>query len=126
METGYSVKNTQHKYLPLWLAIPLLFAGCQGPKTVYCWGHYESVVYDQYAKPEKASPELLAAQLEEDLHKAASANKPVPPGFHAQLGYLYAQSGRTDLAREQYELEKQMYPESAVFMDRFLNGPPKK
>lgn len=113
------------KYLPLWLALPLAFAGCKSPDTYY-WGHYESVVYTIYAKPDKAAPELLASQLEQDEHKAASVNKPLPPGFHAQLGNLYAQSGKTDLARQEYEKEKQQFPESAVFMDRMLGNPPKQ
>lgn len=107
------------------LAAVLCFAGCKSP-DIYYWGHYESVVYDMYAKPDKASPELLASQLEEDEHKAASLNKPLPPGFHAQLGYLYAQEGKSDLARQEYEKEKQQYPESAVFMDRLMGNQPKK
>jgi hypothetical protein len=69
---------------------------------------------------------LLASQLEEDEQKAASLNKPLPPGFHAQLGYLYAQMGKTDLARQEYEKEKQSFPESAVFMDRLLGNQAKK
>lgn len=107
------------------LAVAALLTGCRSP-DIYYWGHYEDVVYDMYAKPDKASPEQLASRLEEDLHKAASANKPLPPGFHAQLGYLYAQMGKTDLARQQYEQEKNQFPESAVFMDRLPGNPPKK
>jgi len=102
-----------------------LLAGCQSP-DVYYWGHYESVIYDMYNKPEKASPEQLAAILEQDEQKAASKNKPLPPGFHAQLGYLYAQMGKSDLARAQYEKEKQMYPESTVLMNRMLGVPADK
>lgn len=102
-----------------------LLAGCQSPDAYY-WGHYESVIYDMYNTPEKASPEQLAAILEQDEQKAASKNKPLPPGFHAQLGYLYAQMGKTDLARQQYEKEKQMYPESAVLMNRMLGNQAKK
>jgi hypothetical protein len=102
-----------------------LFTGCQS-KSIYYWGHYEDVIYVMYNNPDKASPELLASQLEEDEHKAASLNKPLPPGFHAQLGYLYAQMGKTDQAREQYEKEKQQFPESAVFMNRMLGNQPTK
>jgi len=126
MEPANAVIHPHAKYFAAWLTLALLMAtGCKSP-DMYYWGHYESVVYDRYAHPDKASPELLAAQLEEDLQKAASLNKPVPPGFHAQLGYLYAQEGKTDMARKEYEKEKQMYPESSVFMDRFLNNPSKK
>ena len=109
------------------LAISLLSAGCRSaPNYHYYWGNYEGVVYDMYAKTEKNSPELLASRLEEDEQKAASANKPLPPGFHAQLGYLYEMSGRTDLARQEYKNEKLEFPESAVFMDRMLGNKAKK
>lgn len=109
------------------LLMPLLgwVVGCQAP-GIYYWGHYESVVYDMYANPGKSSPEALAARLEEDLHRAASLNKPLPPGFHAQLGYLYALSGKTDLAQQEYDKEKGQFPESAVFMDRLSGSPTKK
>jgi hypothetical protein len=102
------------------LLLLLAAAGCQSQKTIYYWGHYETVVYDQY-QPGKNDPAKLSALLEEDEQKAASKNKPLAPGFHAQLGYLYALQGKTDDARREYLLEKQQFPESAVFMDRFLN-----
>ena len=119
------MKNSRLNPLLVLLAAPLLLAGCKSP-DVYYWGHYESSVYDMYAKPGKNSPELLASQLEEDEHKAASLNKPLPPGFHAQLGYLYDQSGRTDRARQEYEKEKQQFPESAELMNRMLGNETKK
>ena len=125
METGPTVNRNSFVYLPVVLAATGLLAGCKSP-DVYYWGHCDSVIYDMYNKPEKASPEQLAAILEEDAQKAASKNKPLPPGFHAQLGYLYAQMGKTDLARQQYEMEKQMYPESSVLMNRMLGNPTKK
>lgn len=109
----------------LLLVLPVIWAGCKS-QSIYYWGHYQQVVYAQYDKPGKSSPEELSAVLEEDLHKAASLNQPVPPGFHAQLGYLYALSGKTDQARQQYELEKQQFPESAVFMNRLLGNKEKK
>lgn len=125
METGTAVNGNPFKLLAPSLAAIGLLAGCQSP-DVYYWGHYENVIYDMYNKPDKASPEQLAAILEQDEQKAASKNKPLPPGFHAQLGYLYAQMGKTDQARQQYEKEKQMYPESSVIMNRMLGNQAKK
>ena len=119
METGQRVKVARTQWRLLLLAIPLLITGCQSP-DIYYWGHYENLVYVMYAKPDKVSPEMQAQVMEGDLHKAASANKPVPPGFHAQLGYVYFQLGKLDLARQEFENEKQQFPESAVFMDRML------
>ena len=97
----------------------LLVGGCSTP-TVYHWGNYENLIYVSYAKPGKVPPESQVEQLEADLQKARSANKPVPPGFHAYLGYLYYQLDKSEQAREEFETEKTLFPESTVFMDRLL------
>lgn len=106
---------------PLALAVLLaLLAGCTAPSSLYLWDHYEPLVYATYAKPGAVPPERQIDLLEQDYQKARAANKPVPPGFHAHLGYLYAQIGRIDQARQAFETEKASFPESAVLMDRLL------
>jgi len=101
------------------LGVAALMTGCRSP-DVYYWGHYENLVYITYTKPDKATPELQASIMEEDMHKAISANKPLPPGFHAHLGNLYYQMGKTDLAVQEFQKEKAQFPESTVFMDRLI------
>ena len=92
----------------LWLAsLVALLTGCAAP-TLYSWGQYEDLVYVTYAAPGKAPAEMRAA------------NKRVPPGWHAYLGYLYVQVGKVDEARRELETEKAEFPESAVFVDRLL------
>lgn len=125
MEAGETVSNACLKLLPLLLAVPVLITGCKSP-SVYYWGHYESLVYVTYAKPGKVPPESQVQKMEEDLQKAAAANKPVSPGFHAYLGYLDYQLGKPDLARQEFEKEKAQFPESTVFMDRMLTSLAKK
>jgi hypothetical protein len=98
----------------------LLLAGCQTPRPLYYWGHYESLIYQGYTKPGKATPELQVEKLQEDIQKAAAANLSVHPGLHAHLGYLYFQMGNLDLARKEFEAEKTLFPEAAPFMDRML------
>lgn len=44
----------------------------------------------------------------------------MPPGWHAHLGYLYYQVGKSDQARQELMTEKAEFPESAVFVDRLL------
>ena len=107
------------KFLPLIPVIVALFTGCSAP-TIYSWGHYEDLVYRSYAEPGKLIPEDQILKMEEDLEKARSRNKPVHPGFYAHLGYLYAQTGKFDLARQALETEKAQFPESAVFVDRLI------
>jgi hypothetical protein len=99
--------------------LAVLAGGCAAP-TIYSWGNYEDLVYVSYSRPDKATPELQVAQMEADYRKARSANKPVPPGFHAHLGYLYYRLGKLDQAQQEFQREKALFPESAVFMDRLL------
>ena len=55
----------------------------------------------------------------------AAETKPVPPGWHAHLGYLYYHAGKLDQARQEFETEKATFPESTVFMNRLLAKLPK-
>jgi hypothetical protein len=103
------------------LPFAVLLAGC-GTPTIYSWGHYEDVIYVSYDQPGKLPPQSQVDQLEQDYQKAKAANKPVPPGFHAHLGYLYTQLGKPDEARKEFETEKANFPESAVFMDRLAGN----
>lgn len=103
-----------------WLpALAALLAGCGAP-SLYTWGHYEDLIYVSYAAPGKVSPEMQVEKLEEDYQRARSANKRMPPGWHAHLGYLYYQLGKFDQAHQEFVTEKAEFPESAVFIDRVL------
>jgi hypothetical protein len=97
----------------------LLLTGCAAP-TLYTWGHYEELIYVSYAAPGKVSPEMQVMKLEEDYQKARATNKRMPPGWHAQQGYLYYQLGKMDQAHREFLTEKAEFPESAVFIDRLL------
>lgn len=123
METGKTVSRL--KWLAVLVAAPFVMTGCRSPDTYY-WGHYENLVYVMYAKPDKVPPEKQAEVMEADLQAASAANKPVPPGFHAHLGYVYFLLGKPDLAQREFLAEKKQFPESAVFMDRMLANLTKK
>lgn len=98
----------------------VLAQGC-GPGPLYHWGHYEPLVYEMYAHPGKAEPAEQIDELTEDIAVAQARNRLVPPGVHAHLGYMYLQQGNAMAAREQFEIEKRLFPESSVFMDRLLS-----
>jgi hypothetical protein len=100
------------------LAAALLTA-CATP-SMYSWGKYEEIVYTTYNNPGSTAPEKEIEQMEKDYQVARSDNKPVHPGFHAHLGYLYYQVGKFDAAQREFETEKQKFPESAVLMNRLL------
>lgn len=119
METKRAMKVVQKGWL---LVVMVGLAGCASPKTLYSWGHYETLLYTTYRSPDQVPPELQIEQMEQDVQQARSTDRPLPPGFHAHLGSLYYEVGKTDAARQEFETEKAEFPESAVFMDRLLAG----
>ena len=101
------------------IALLTLLSSCVS-NTKYYWGEYENLIYTQYQEPGKATPDVQIQKMESDIQKAASKNKPLPPGFYAHLGYQYLQSGKAREARQYFAAKKKAFPESSVMMDRFL------
>jgi len=65
----------------------------------------------------KTSPQEQIDALEKALQEIrAKGNKP-PPGFHAHLGMLYASVGNGQQAVQEFQAEKDLFPESAAYMD---------
>jgi hypothetical protein len=106
----------------LWIGCAAFsLAACvTAPPTLYSWGSYEELIYVSQAKPGTLSPEAQADQLEKDRQAADGARKRLPPGWHAHLASLYAQSGHGDLAERELQAEKSEYPEAATLVDRLL------
>jgi len=107
------------------LILLLLLTACASP-SIYSWGHYEGVLYATYKVSDKLPPERQVALMEEDFQKAHAQNQPLPPGWHAHLGFLYYKLGKPDQARQEFTTEKTQFPESVVFMDRLLVSLDKK
>ncbi|CNK13831.1 DUF4810 domain-containing protein [Yersinia aldovae] len=105
--------------LSLLLAAAVL-AGCAtAPKPIYNWENYQSTIYEYYKSD--ASPEQQIAALKENIEKSRAKGIPVPPGLHAHLGMLYANTAHPDLAIAEFNREKAAFPESAPFMDFLMS-----
>ena len=52
------------------------------------------------------------------INKNESKGARVPPGIHAELGYMFAKKGENALAAEQFQKEMKVYPESKNFIER--------
>ena len=100
----------------------MLLGGCAARPTLYSWGNYEDVIYASYLSKNDFPAEKQIAILEQDYQIARSQNKRMPPGWHAQLGYLYYEVGKTDQAQQELMTEKTEFPESTVFVDRLLHN----
>ncbi|MFW1851171.1 DUF4810 domain-containing protein [Acinetobacter guillouiae] len=99
----------------------LTLVGCaSGPQSLYSWGGYPQQTYLMLAVPEKTSPQQQILALEKDVEKAKAKNAAVPPGLYAHLGLLNLNIQNGPRAIEYFELERQIYPESTVLMDRLL------
>ncbi len=101
-------------------AVWLTVTGCATQQNHYAWGSYEDLIYVTHAKPGTLTPEDQVQRLEQDRLSARAANKPLPPGWRAHLGYLYFQTGHADQAREELLAEKTVFPESTTFVDHLL------
>ncbi|VAW80892.1 hypothetical protein MNBD_GAMMA15-1268 [hydrothermal vent metagenome] len=100
----------------------LFLSGCATQKPpIYRWGEYEQLVYEMYAKPGKADPGTQVAKLSEDIARTQSEGKRVPPGVHAHLGYMYYIQGNESSAMSEFALERELFPESTVFVDGMLS-----
>jgi len=95
-----------------------MLSGCVAqPKTLYNWGSYQNQLYARFKAD--TSPDKQIQEMEKTLQTRKS-DQPMAPGFHAHLGMLYGDVGRRAEMCEQFKLEKQLFPESAQFMDFLL------
>jgi len=101
------------------LLATLPLAACEAP-SLYYWGHYEDSVVRVGGHDQGFDVAAEIDNLETDLEQAQNHDRPVPPGFHAHLGYLHFLNGDLNAAVNQLETEKERYPESAVFVDGLL------
>lgn len=102
------------------LAALVFSTGCTQNAPLYSWGSYEQLIYDIYAEPGSVDSVTQVAKLSADISRADGEGTRIPPGVHAHLGYLYYGQGQVDMAVEQFVIEKQLYPESTVFIDGIL------
>ncbi|MFP4891900.1 DUF4810 domain-containing protein [Paraburkholderia sp. EG304] len=125
MMTRFTMKHNRMMrgiYLPV-TTTAVLLAGCaaDSPQPLYQWTGYQPAVYD-YLKGEKAPQEQIEA-LEKSLHDIRGKGHTPPPGFHAQLGMLYASVGNDTQAMQEFASEKQLFPESSTYMDFLMKKP---
>lgn len=109
--------------LRLALGVALLLgtlASCQQGRGIYHWGPYETSVWNVTHADGAADIDAEIAAFGEVIEKARLTDTPVAPGMHAHLGLLYSMKGQLDAARAAFESERELYPESAAFIDGLI------
>jgi hypothetical protein len=117
----YADPMRKKRIVILLLLVLSLTAGCAKKHSMYEWGSYEDQIYAMYSDTGKVPVEQQIDSLERDYQVARSENKPVPPGYHAHLGYLYYQVGKIGQSLQSFETEKQLFPESKQYMDFLIS-----
>ena len=105
--------------LPALLVAAALAGGCASP-SLYRWGQYEDLLHALWVEPGSADPLTQMVELREDIDRAAAEGRRVPPGVWAHLGWLHWVQGQPDAARAALLRERELFPESAVFVDGLL------
>lgn len=108
------------------LAIVALAAAALGgcasrTPMLYGWYDYQTQLY-AYLQSENGNWQEQLAALEQMQEQLRAADQAPPPGFHAQLGLLYSKTGQIPQAKEHFERERQLFPESSQFIDFVLQS----
>lgn len=95
--------------------------GCQATKPLYHYGSYQNNVYEHFKNEDSTVTQEIDA-LEKTISDSSRQKLPVAPGVYAHLGFLYLQSGQRDTGISYLHKEKQLYPESAKYIDFLLKN----
>ncbi len=94
--------------------------GCASTNQMYYWEDYSTTLYNYKKNTSDETLQQHMLELQKIIEVSAEHNTPVPPGIYGELGYYYLKAGKTEEAIKFFELEKEIYPESTIFMDRLL------
>ncbi|UTW45499.1 DUF4810 domain-containing protein [bacterium SCSIO 12696] len=105
------------------LFLAIVLSGCVAqPNYKYYWGSYEDILRETFVKADELSTAGQIDRFNQDIQKAQAEGKPLPPGFYAHLGMLYAAEGQAERAAESLVREKELYPESTILIDKLLKN----
>lgn len=102
------------------IAAMVVISGCAAQVTEagYYWGDYSKTLYTYTKDPSEESLEVHLMELERIVEESAERDLRVPPGIHAEIGYIRSSLGEDAIAMSHYEAEINLYPESRLFLER--------
>lgn len=110
------------KYIILLCVGVLTMSSCTSTQALYSWYKYDDATHAFAKKQTEKTEAELVESFDKIINKQNAARKIVPPGIYAERGYYFLKSGKTSEALEYFKKEKQLYPESTVFMDRIIKS----
>jgi len=103
--------------LGLTLFAALYLSGCAAP-SMYYWGNYSNTLYHSKKAPSEESALNHQQSLEKIIDESKTRNLRMPPGVYAELGYIFLKQNKSKDAIQYFKLEREIYPESALLMQR--------
>lgn len=108
-------------------SLSALLVGCATvTEAGYFWGDYSSSLYRYTKDPSKETLTAHIDTLEKMIVEAERRDLRVPPGIHAELGYLKGKQGDPVARDQHFVAEIGLYPESRVFVEKLIATPPQK
>lgn len=98
----------------------LLLTSCEPSKNLYTWGNYSHSSYSYLKNADEKSTQELIAVYKQLIEKQNGTRMVPPPGICADYGFLLLQQGKTEEGKALLQREVELYPESAIFIDRVL------
>lgn len=98
----------------------LIMASCNTQTSLYNWRDYVDSSYRYYKQQTPESTEHLMKTYEAMIKKPNGSRKTIAPGICAEYGYFLIQNGKREEGVTMFQKEKELYPESTVFMDRLI------
>ncbi len=98
----------------------IFISGCAPRQEMYYWGDYSDTLYHSKKVPGAESLASHMTTLETIVTESNNRGLRIPPGVCAELGYLYAAQNNKKQAIELFTMERDIYPESTVLMERLI------
>ncbi len=99
----------------------VILASCGSTPVMYNWYGYTNTTYEYVkAGDEDSNAKLLEVYQKIMDGQADSIRQTVPPGVCADYGYMLVKSGKVAEGKDLLLKEKELYPESAAFIDSII------
>jgi len=106
------------------LMLGILITGCSSVSTGgYYWGKYSYTYHALLKAPSDETRAAHEASLRNIIEESREKELRTPPGIAAELGYLLTlRQASEEEVMAYFEMEKTLYPESQVFLERLLSN----
>lgn len=104
----------------LTLLAVIALSACTAKPKMYYWGEYSETLHQLKQEPTEEHLSEHIESIHDVIEESNDYSLRVPPGVYAEYAGLLMKQGKVAEARKYFLLEKEVYPESAFFMDRML------